>query len=170
VDEVVYRWATEDFIPDDGLPFVGPVWPLPTRVLVATGYAKWGFTNAVASATALVARITGHELPDHAHDWDTRRFDLATGGKEAAKANADVAKKLVSGWARAVRGGRTLRPTVTAPNDKGHVVSAVCTHLGGIVRWNDGDECWDCPLHGSRFAPDGSLLHGPAVRDLSARP
>ena len=41
--------------------------------------------------------------------------------------------------------------------------------IGGIVRWNDGDECWDCPLHGSRFAPDGTLLHGPAVRDLSPR-
>jgi len=60
--------------------------------------------------------------------------------------------------------------TVAAPaNGDAHAVSAVCTHLGGIVRWNDGDECWDCPLHGSRFAADGTLVHGPAVRDLSSR-
>ena len=47
-------------------------------------------------------------------------------------------------------------------------VSPVCPHLGGIVNWNDADESWECPLHGSRFAPDGKLLEGPATRDLTA--
>ena len=45
-------------------------------------------------------------------------------------------------------------------------VSAVCTHLGGILAWNDAERSWDCPLHGSRFAPDGRVLEGPAVTDL----
>jgi glycine/D-amino acid oxidase-like deaminating enzyme/Rieske Fe-S protein len=45
-------------------------------------------------------------------------------------------------------------------------LSAVCTHLGGIVHWNDSELTWDCPLHGSRFSPDGRLLEGPATRDL----
>jgi nitrite reductase/ring-hydroxylating ferredoxin subunit len=49
-----------------------------------------------------------------------------------------------------------------------HRVSPVCPHLGGIVNWNDADESWECPLHGSRFAPDGRLLEGPATRDLTA--
>lgn len=48
-----------------------------------------------------------------------------------------------------------------------HTVSPVCTHLGGIVNWNDVDEAWECPLHGSRFAPDGTMLEGPATRDLT---
>ena len=48
-----------------------------------------------------------------------------------------------------------------------HRVSPVCPHLGGIVNWNDADESWECPLHGSRFAPDGKLLEGPATRDLT---
>ncbi|HEV7419136.1 MAG TPA: Rieske 2Fe-2S domain-containing protein, partial [Mycobacterium sp.] len=48
-----------------------------------------------------------------------------------------------------------------------HTVSPVCPHLGGIVTWNDADHAWECPLHGSRFAPDGELLEGPATRGLS---
>ena len=51
-----------------------------------------------------------------------------------------------------------------------HAVSAVCTHLGCIVSWNDAEESWDCPCHGSRFAPDGSVLQGPAVHRLERKP
>ena len=170
VEDVAYKWATEDFIPDDGLPFVGPVWPLPTRVHVATGYAKWGFTNGVAAAHVLVSKITGTTAPDYARDWDTSRADVLRGAREVVKANADVAAKMIAGWTGALARGYSARPTVTASVDGKPVqVSAVCTHLGGIVRWNDGDRCWDCPLHGSRFEADGTLLHGPAVRDLKRR-
>ena len=38
----------------------------------------------------------------------------------------------------------------------------------GNVNWNDADKARECPLHGSRFAPDGTLLEGPATRDLTA--
>ncbi|QDB79242.1 FAD-dependent oxidoreductase [Georgenia sp. 311] len=48
-------------------------------------------------------------------------------------------------------------------------VSAVCPHLGGVLRWNDEEMSWDCPLHGSRFTADGELLEGPATRGLATR-
>src|SRR5690606_36337871 len=48
-------------------------------------------------------------------------------------------------------------------------VSASCTHLGGVVQWNDVERSWDCPLHGSRFRADGSLIEGPATTGLRSR-
>lgn len=168
VEDVPWKWGTEDYLPDDSLPFVGPAWALPSNVLVATGYAKWGFTNAPAAAMVMAARILGQPAPEWAGDWETRRVELRRGGRELAKFNGDVAKKLATGWVKAVARSRRVPPTVSAVDVEGrrHEVSGVCTHLGGIVNWNDGDGCWDCPLHGSRFEPDGTLLHGPAVRDL----
>jgi len=51
-----------------------------------------------------------------------------------------------------------------------HACSAVCTHLGCDVRWNGGEQSRDCPCHGSRFAPDGSVINGPAVSGLRRVP
>ncbi|MDF3312787.1 Rieske 2Fe-2S domain-containing protein [Rhodococcus sp. T2V] len=35
-----------------------------------------------------------------------------------------------------------------------------------MLRWNDAEDSWDCPLHGSRFTAAGTLLEGPATTDL----
>jgi hypothetical protein len=52
-------------------------------------------------------------------------------------------------------------------NGKLHLHSASCTHLGCVVHWNTLEQCWDCPCHGSQFAPDGTALNGPAVTPLA---
>ncbi len=39
----------------------------------------------------------------------------------------------------------------------------------GVVTWNEVERSWDRPLHGSRFAPDGSVLEGPATTPLASR-
>jgi nucleotide-binding universal stress UspA family protein len=47
-----------------------------------------------------------------------------------------------------------------------HRLSPRCSHMGCTVGWNDADRTWDCPCHGSRYATDGSVIHGPAQRPL----
>jgi Rieske Fe-S protein len=51
-----------------------------------------------------------------------------------------------------------------------HACSAICTHLGCDVAWNQAEQTWDCPCHGSRFSPEGRVINGPAVTDLAWQP
>jgi Rieske Fe-S protein len=46
--------------------------------------------------------------------------------------------------------------------------SATCTHAGCIVHWNPLEKCWDCPCHGSWFAPDGTVINAPAIKPLAS--
>ena len=67
-----------------------------------------------------------------------------------------------------MRDGLSTRAVYRDPEGELHELSAVCTHLGCLVQWNSGEKSWDCPCHGSRFAIDGVVLHGPANTPLRA--
>lgn len=191
VAERTHAWSAQDYRSVNAVPFVGPMPRGGGRIHVATGYNKWGMTNAVAAALRLSTEILGGETP-----WGAvlaHRTSGAAALAETAKFNAGVAKGLVSGWARALtessprvaeEAPETVEATVPG-RAEGRVVrdgvhpvaestvdgstcrvSAICTHLGGILTWNDEERSWDCPLHGSRFAPSGTLIEGPATSDL----
>ncbi|MCM6772115.1 FAD-dependent oxidoreductase [Nocardia sp. CDC159] len=188
--EPVYRWSAQDYRPSGELPYAGPILPGHDRILVATGYAKWGLANAVAAAHTLVGRIVGKPSPWQSvfDTWNPRELAALP---TAVRDNGEVALRFSKGWlsalaapiARRVTGAqadtapaegsgrlerRGLRPcAVSTVDGQTRRLSAVCPHLGGIVAWNDAESSWDCPLHGSRFAPDGTVLEGPATTALA---
>jgi glycine/D-amino acid oxidase-like deaminating enzyme len=154
---ITHRWSAQDFHSPTGLPYAGALAPHDERILVMTGYAKWGFTTAAASALIVAKTILGHR-PDWAEAWQT----WSSGESRALPA------LLGSGLATAavaLTGHLGRGPVRRLPGCPG-TPSPVCTHLGGRLRWNDAEQTWDCPLHGSRFAADGQVLDGPAVRPL----
>lgn len=61
------------------------------------------------------------------------------------------------------------RPVLVVKTDEGYrALSAVCTHLGCVVKWKKGRRQFFCPCHGARFDVDGNVLGGPAPRPLAA--
>lgn len=179
--EPTHRWSAQDYVPVDGLPYVGPLIPGSDHLFVATGFAKWGMTNGVAAALLLAKRILGGEPGEWARAFDSWSPHELAGLSTALKLNLEVGWYLASGWVTPalhrdgapVEGdGKVHGPPwhMSACSTVGGVqrcVSPVCTHLGGVLSWNDAEKSWDCPLHGSRFGPDGTVLEGPATRDLA---
>ncbi len=183
--EETHAWSAQDYLPSHGLPVAGPAFPGREEVLVAGGFAKWGMTNGVAAALALSGRILGGHYPWASAFEPWSRHEV-TGVPSAALTNAEVGLEMTAGWLRPVAHSvRAATPgegegvvrydhagAPTAHSVVGGVerrVSAVCPHLGGILRWNDAEASWDCPLHGSRFGPDGQVLEGPATCPLGER-
>jgi len=144
--------------------------PLQPRVLVATGFAKWGMTGGTAAGLALADHVAGRDNP-WAPTFAADRAPKLNSVPSLASFNGQVAKYLATGWAKPdLPSSKPLAEgegrVETTPRGKvgrcrvggvEHEVGAVCPHLGGILAWNDAAASWDCPLHGSRFAPDGTL-------------
>ncbi len=133
----VCRWAAQDCMTLDGVPYVGPYSAGTEGLYVATGFQKWGMTSAMAAAMLLADLMQGKKNP-YAPLFDPSRSvfhpQLAVNAAESVL--------------------HLLTPTVPR-----------CPHMGCAFKYNTAEHTWDCPCHGSRFAEDGRLLDGPATDD-----
>ncbi|HYP22925.1 MAG TPA: FAD-dependent oxidoreductase, partial [Actinomycetota bacterium] len=182
--EVRYRWSTQDGTSVDTLPYIGRLTPVSRRAYTATAFRKWGMTNGTLAGMILADLIT--ETPNEwASLYDPHRATLKASAPKFAKENVKVAGHwlrdrlshpqsgvpgdLAPGEAAVV--GTAPGQVAAYRDDAGelHKVSAVCTHLGCIVSWNNAETTWDCPCHGSRFDVDGKVIQGPAVKDLEPK-
>ncbi len=177
-----HAWSAQDYRSHDGVPYVGRLPRGGGRIYVATGFDKWGMTNGVAAARNISAQILG-EKPSWARPLG-RRITGPSGAANIVKINAEVGAAATAGLIKAgvksapstpaegegVVGRSGMLPTAVSTVDgRTCAVSGICTHLGGVLSWNDAEKSWDCPLHGSRFAPDGGVLEGPATKPLAQR-
>jgi len=173
------RWSAQDNRTPDELPYIGRS-PKCEHIYLATGFDGWGMTNGIVSGKLIADLICGQR-----NAWEETfkpsRFKLPGTG-ELIKENLNAASHLIGDKFRSVRPGHpaeleagdaaifeTVNGRVAAHRTPGgHLlcVSCECTHVGCQVAWNPAESTWDCPCHGSRFAPDGSVLHGPAYLPL----
>ena len=160
-----HAWSAQDYRTPDGVPFIGHLPRGRGRIHVATGYEKWGMATSVVAARAISGDILGAE-PSWAKPLH-RRITHPSGAAEVARFNLGVGASVVAGAARTVRERLPGSAGPAQANECG--VVGVCTHLGGLLSWNDAEQSWDCPLHGSRFTRDGDVLEGPATRPLRKR-
>jgi glycine/D-amino acid oxidase-like deaminating enzyme/nitrite reductase/ring-hydroxylating ferredoxin subunit len=184
LDTVDYRWSAHDYTPVDGIPYVGRLTLFSWRLWTATGFRKWGMTNGTAAAVMLAGALTGRP-----HRWskafNAQRITVRASANSFLQENAKVAYHFVrdriglagitavddlaegEGVVARIDG---LATAICRQGGKLHSVSAICTHLGCQVAWNRAERSWDCPCHGSRFDASGTVIQGPATRDLAARP
>ena len=133
-----FAWAAQDCMSLDAMPYVGVYSRRTPRLLVASGFCKWGMTGAMLAAILLADAVI------------EKRNEYAP---FFAPSRSIFTKQLaVNGWESA-RNLLSLTPKR-------------CSHLGCALKWNRAEHTWDCPCHGSRFAEDGHVIDNPANRDL----
>ena len=184
VESIEYQWSSQDNEAVDHVPYIGKFAPHSRRLYTATGFRKWGLAQGVAAAMILEDLILGRKNP-WASLYDPGRMKPLASAKDLVMENANVAGRFI-GDRLTKRGGRDAAELASGEGDIVHLdgdkvagfrdddgalhaVSPVCTHLGCQLNWNSGDRSWDCPCHGSRFSPDGEILHGPAVSPLERK-
>jgi nitrite reductase/ring-hydroxylating ferredoxin subunit len=181
VQETLYRWSTQDNNPVDQVPYIGRHSLLSRRVYVATGFQGWGMTNGTVAGVLLSDRIAGRKNP-WSPVFETNRFTPFI-SKKFFFQNIHIAEMFVTDRVTG-RAEKTLSDLLpgeggiveengkefAASRDEDgrmRVLSPSCTHMGCKVTWNNAEESWDCPCHGSRFKRDGTVIHAPAVKGLS---
>jgi nitrite reductase/ring-hydroxylating ferredoxin subunit len=166
--------------PIDGLAFIGRN-PGDQNLYVVTGHSGNGMTYGAVAGMLLTDLILGRPNAWEALYAPSRislravpefvRTTLNVAAQYADYATAgDVgqAEELPPGTGAVIRQGLKKVAAYRDTHGQLHECSAICPHLGGIVRWNHTERTWDCPCHGSRFDPFGKVLNGPANTGLGA--
>lgn len=138
----ICRWATQDCMSLDGVPYIGPYSKRVPWLYVATGFNKWGMSTAMVAAMLLSDLVQGNEN-SYAPLFSPARGSL----------HPQLLKNLLETTVNLL--------TPTRPR---------CPHLGCALKWNPQERSWDCPCHGSRFTDAGKLIDNPATGDLKRRP
>lgn len=182
INDIVYQWSGQVMEPFDSLAYIGRNPKDEKNVFIATGDSGNGLTHGTIAGMLITDLINGKENPWE-NIYDPSRFKLFSAGKT-------YFKELVGGMISYLKQKphdaksvelRSIRPgqgkiveldgkkfgVYRDKMDHFHMVGAECTHMKCIIKWNNDEQSWDCPCHGSRFTTDGKILNGPANDDLS---
>jgi glycine/D-amino acid oxidase-like deaminating enzyme/nitrite reductase/ring-hydroxylating ferredoxin subunit len=173
-----HQWSGQIISTPDGLPYIGEN---AEYQFIATGFCGNGITFGTVSAIMARDWATGRKSP-----WrdlfavDRMKIKGATWNyirenkdypyylikDRLARSGGDSVRELKAGDGTIIKSRGRKVAAYRSTNGQVRKVSAVCTHMGCLVRWNSAESTWDCPCHGSRFKPTGEVIAGPAEESL----
>lgn len=139
--KIRYKWATQDCMSLDKVPYIGQYSKNTPNLYVATGFNKWGMTSSMVSAMILC---------DLVQDIRNDYADVFSPSRSIIK------PQLFLNGVEAV--SNLVLPTTRR-----------CPHLGCALKWNKVEHTWDCSCHGSRFEKDGTLINNPSTKDANIK-
>ncbi len=134
----VCRWAAQDCMSLDGIPYIGQYSKRTKGLFAATGFNKWGMTSSMVAAM-LLSDLILEKNNDYEGLFSPSR-PMLTG-------------QLTINLAESALGLLSFS-------------KHRCPHLGCALKWNREEHSWDCPCHGSRFSEEGTVLNNPANGNL----
>lgn len=175
---VAFRWAAQDCMTIDDLPYIGTYSSSMPDCYVATGFKKWGINLSMVAANIIKDMIL-NRVNAESEIFSPSRLKLNSKLFEFA---SDSGTEFFKGRSEIIN----LKPSLSLKKGEGVVIiykdaklaiyrgeddqltciSALCSHLGCVVKFNKTEKTWDCPCHGSRFDIDGNVLEGPATEPL----
>lgn len=178
--EVKYKWATQDCVSIDKVPYIGEFSHLMPNIYIATGYKKWGMTTSYVAAKIISDKILGKENP-YEEIYKATRFAPIGNYKEFGNMLKQTIYSLAinkikipetafndiennSGGIVEYKGKKI--GVYKNENGETFVVEPYCAHLGCELSWNNLEKTWDCPCHGSRYTYEGKVITEPTVKDL----
>lgn len=136
--KVTDKWATQDCITLDGIPYIGQYSKNTPDLYVATGFNKWGMSFAMVAADLLKDLILNKKNV-YTEVFSPSRTMLRP------QLAVNLSKTMFN----------LITPTVPR-----------CPHLGCALKYNAQEKSWDCPCHGSRFTEDKKLIDNPATGNI----
>jgi glycine/D-amino acid oxidase-like deaminating enzyme/nitrite reductase/ring-hydroxylating ferredoxin subunit len=177
--DVVFSWSGQFMETHDGLAFIGQYSEDEPNVYLITGDSGMGMTHGTIGGMLVSDLILVRENP-----W-TGVFDPSRLASQSLKeavpeiidstvpykdwltgGDVDAASEIKKGEGAIIRDGFSKIAVYRDEDGNLHKRSAVCTHMGCIVRFNSLEKTWDCPCHGSRFSIDGCVINSPAISAL----
>ena len=141
----VSAWAAQDCMPHDGIPFIGKYTIFRDDMYVITGFQKWGMTSSIIAARIITDAICGRDNP-YSKLYSPQRINVVAGMGKFLMDVLVSTKGLFCGWL----GKKEKR----------------CKHLGCRLEWNQEENSYDCPCHGSRYDENGNILDNPTIRRI----
>lgn len=175
ITEIYKKWTINQLHSVDNIPFIGNLTKSSKNIYIATGFGRWGISNAAAAAITIMRYIINIDNP-YSQVFSPLRFDSndvktfiiqnVVTKKDNNKKEYIEIKNLKNDSGAIVNYNGKIVGAYRDINGIFHIVSLVCTHLKYELEWDSKNKQWYCPHHGSRYSVYGEVVEGPAKKNL----